>query len=221
MKLPYNDPATIGQPPIELSRDVAVAILYTIEAGWVLALKTSNVSVDLGEVEMTQLLRKGMRKFVDSGTFEWTKKMLVLPGTESHSSPEGLVPDGLIDIPILLVDKISQYGHDPHAIIECKRISGNDAKLCRLYVVEGINRYKSGKYALNHSIGFMIGYLISRDTIDNVVLCINNYLRKNSLVTEELVLFGDIDKPWAWSSTHPREKSSKIKMYHAFLSFSL
>ena len=196
MKLPYNDLATVGQPPIELSGDVAVAILYTIEAGWVVALKTTEISVDMGEVQMTELLRRGMRKIVDSETFKWTKKMAVLPGTESHSNPKGLVPDGLIDISILLIDKISQYGHDPHAIIECKRISGDDAKLCRLYVVEGINRFKSGKYALNHSIGFMIGYLISRDTIDNVVLCINKYLRKKSRVMEELELFGDIDKPW-------------------------
>ena len=95
---------------------------------------------------------------------DWCKKMTVLPGTESRSSPDLPKPDGRTDIPILFQEIREELDeHDPHAIVECKRVAGSDAGLCRLYVVEGIDRFKTGKYAGNHAVGFMAGYLLSDD----------------------------------------------------------
>ena len=38
-------------------------------------------------------------------------------------------------------------------------VSKADSQLRRKYVVDGIDRFQTGKYAGNHSTGFMVGYL--------------------------------------------------------------
>ena len=101
---------------------------------------------------MTERLRDGMRTALSSGELPWTRTLVVLPGTESRSRPEVLRPDGRTDISILWIEIFLRFGeHDPHAIIECKRIAGADSGLCREYVVEGIDRFRTGKYAANHA----------------------------------------------------------------------
>ena len=66
---------------------------------------------------------------------------------------------------------------DPHAIIECKRVAGSDAKLCREYVTKGIDRFAFGEYGRRHAIGFMAGYLESA-TADLAARGINRYLAR-------------------------------------------
>lgn len=139
MKLPYDVRATAGRPPINLGPETAAAILRTIEAGWVRASSLPDVNVGTGEVEMNERLRDGMRDVLDG--LPWGRTMIVLPGTESRSRPDMLAPDGRTDIPILLIEVFVCRGdHDPHAIIECKRIAGDNAYLCREYVDEEIGR---------------------------------------------------------------------------------
>ena len=100
-----------------------------------------------------------MRRALKETDAAWRKKMTILPGAESLSRSDVPKPDGLTDIPVLFSDIREEYDeHDPHAIIECKRVAGHDAGLCRLYVVEGIDRFKTGQYASNHAVGFMAGY---------------------------------------------------------------
>ena len=125
MKLPRDVPATIGRRFINLQHKIVTAILRTVEAGWVRA--SPNVNADANEVVMTERLREGMRSAL-RGT-PWSKNMIVLPGTESRSRQEVPLPDGLTDIPILLIQIFSRFGeHDPHAIIECKRIAGGNSR---------------------------------------------------------------------------------------------
>ena len=220
MNLPLDGPATSGRQPIDLVPDIASTILRTVEAGWVLALQSPDVNTDAGEVEITERLRDGMRCALKSGRFSWSKSMVVLPGTESRSRPEVLVPDGRTDIPILWIEIFLRFGeHDPHAIIECKRIAGNNTNLCREYVVEGIDRFRIGKYSGNHSIGFMAGYLIAGDA-NAAALGVNRYLNFKSRCDETLKLSNLISESWAWGSCHPRTTNSPIELHHAFLAFA-
>lgn len=220
MKLPLDGPATNGRQFIDLGPDIASTILRTVKAGWVLASQSPDVNTSAGEVEITERLRDGMRCALKSECFSWSKSMAVLPGTESRSRPEVLVPDGRTDIPILWIEVFLRFGeHDPHAIIECKRIAGANTDLCRGYVVEGINRFRTSKYSGNHSIGFMAGYLIAGDA-NAAALGVNRYLNSKSRRAENLKLSNLISESWVWGSRHPRTTNSPIELHHAFLAFA-
>ena len=221
MKLPFDVKVTAGRLFINLSPEIAAAILRTVKAGWALALQSPEVNSGAHEVNITERLRDGMRCALRSGHFPWNRSMVVLPGTESRSRPEVRVPDGRTDIPILWIEIIFRFGeHDPHAIIECKRIAGNNTSMCRAYVVEGIDRFQTGKYSGNHSIGFMIGYLIAGDA-NAAVLGVNRYLKRKSRLAEKLKPSNLIDESWARRSRHPRTTpNSPIELHHAFLAFT-
>ena len=125
MKLPRDVPVIAGRPFIELAPEISAAILRTVKAGWALALKSPDVNAGAAEVPMTERLRDGMRSALNGGELPWGRTMVVLSGTESRSRSDVLLPDGRIDIPILWIGICIQSGeHDPHAIIECKRIAG-------------------------------------------------------------------------------------------------
>ena len=50
---------------------------------------------------------------------EWEKKVWVLPGTESRSTPGARRPTGITDIPIAFTDIREAHGnHDAYAIID-------------------------------------------------------------------------------------------------------
>ena len=220
MKLPLDDSATSGRPFIDLRRDIATTILRTIEDGWGLALLSPDVNTDTGEIKLTERLRDGMRQVANEGKLPWHETMVVLPGTESRSGPDVLMPDGRTDIPILFFKLRFRFSeHDPHAIIECKRIDGNDTYLCREYVVEGIDRFRKGKYSGNHSNGFMIGYLIAGDA-KAAASGINNNLNRTSRYDENLKPSDLVAESWIWASRHPREETGAIELHHAFLAFT-
>ena len=215
MKLPRDAPATIGRRFINLQHKIVTAILRTVEAGWALASQWPDVNADADEVVMTERLRDGMRDAL-RGT-PWSKNMIVLPGTESRSRQEVPLPDGRTDIPILLIRIFSRLGeHDPHAIIECKRIAGGKSQLCRKYVVAGINRFQTGKYAGNHSTGFMVGYLIA-GSASSAVDGINKYLNGKGRHDENLERSNLVSESWVWGSRHPRSDPPPIEIHHAFL----
>ena len=216
MRIPDEDKVTFGQGLIPLSDEIAAAILLTLEAGWKIASAYPEVHADAGEVEITERLREGMRQALDRNEFQWRKEMTVLPGTESRSRPENLTPDGRTDIPILISEiRLKFQVHDPHAIIECKRIAGNHASLCRLYVISGIDRFRTGQYARNHRVAFMVGYLISGQAAA-AVSGINKYLTGKGRQAERLEPSNIIKEPCTWESDHPRAGSSSIELYHAF-----
>ena len=171
---------------------------------------------------MTERLRDGMEEVLRSGKVEWGKSIVVLPGTESRSRPDVLLPDGHTDIPILLIEIFLQFSeHRPHAILECRRIAGNDAHLCREYVVEGIDRFQAGKYGANHATGFMVGYLISW-TAGSAVGGVNRYLnsdrtKRGPRPDENLRPSSLVGASRAWQSRHSRLEASAIDLHHVFL----
>ena len=147
------------------------------------------------------------------------KKVSVLPGTESRSGTD-VTPSGLTDISIHLRDiRERNRDHGPHAIVECKRVTGNDATLCRLYVVEGMDRFKTGQYADRHAVAFMVGYT-SSGSVEAAARCINRYLSGRGRGAERLGVCTVLAAGWARSSRHPRQPPAPpIDLHHAFLSF--
>ena len=173
-----------------------------------------------GEIEITECLRIGMRRALKDEIGKWAKKMTILPGAESRSGA-ALKPDGRTDIPILFQEIREVYDvHDPHAIIECKRVAGDDATLCRRYVVDGIDdRFISGKYAGRHRVAFMAGYVLS-GSVDAVIRRINRHLSERGRAAECLDSCTVLSEAWARSSSHPRPAPPSIELHHAFLTFS-
>lgn len=221
MKIPYETPTALGREFIELVPDIVAVILLTVAAGWRHAQAAADVNANAGEVFITEHLRDGMRHVQKEAPKDSPYKQIwVLPGTESRSKNNVILPDGRTDIPLAFVEIFMRTGeHDPHAIIECKRIAGTDTHLCREYVVEGMDRFIQEKYGENHAVGFMVGYVLSgalSESADGV----NAYLKRSSREPDVLAL-SDIDVP-TWLSQHTRSSRSKsICLHHMFLGFPL
>jgi len=218
LRIPYENPGPLGREFIELAPEVVAAILRTLTAGWRQACEYDDVNAQAGEVPMTERLRDGMRGELKSKKCPWRKTLIVLPGTESRSSRGVLLPDGRTDIPLMLIEVfLRTEEHDPHAIIECKRIAGSDTHLCREYVVEGIDRFASGKYGENHSVGFMVGYVLS-GTSEESADGVNAYLTRTSRGVDSLEQTALYLEDPTWTSQHVRPKPlSLINLHHAFL----
>ena len=209
----------LGRRFIDIHREYSYAILRIVEAGWRRASGAAEVHTGAGEVEITEHLRKGMRVELAMRAGAWYKKITVLPGTESLSTPDARRPDGRTDIPVFFQDIREEYDeHDPHAIIECKRVTGGDTGLCRLYIVKGVDRFKTGQYASNHAVGFMAGYLLSGDGA-SASTGINAYLTGKGRCSEHLQSAGSTDAPaGARSSRHGRPAPAEpIILHHVFL----
>ena len=222
MRIPYDQPASLGSAFVQLTPDVVAAILVTVNDGWQQALAFEDVNVQAGEVTMTERLRDGMRVTLKAKDHPWGKQLIILPGTESRSSPSVILPDGRTDIPVFAVNVfLRTQEHDPHAIIECKRIAGTDTHLCREYVVEGMDRFRLSKYGANHGIGFLVGYVLSgrpEEAVDGV----NGYLTRVSRMPEHLSPASLSNNVPSWLSQHARSAPAHpISLHHSFLSISM
>ena len=216
MSLPIGQSTAFGSSFPDLNEDTYVAILRTIAEGWEIARKNPTVHPEAKEVPMTECLRYGMR--IALKHLPWRKQLLIAPGTESRSNPEIIIPDGRTDIPLYLIEIFLQYDeHDPHAIIECKRVAESDSHLIREYIVEGVDRFQSGKYGRNHSKGFMAGYILSGTPL-GVVAGINKFLGKHGRNTEQLKSASFVGYGLTWESHHPRGEYNKpIDLHHVML----
>lgn len=214
MRIPYETPPALGREFIELGPEVVAVILLTLATGWQRACVAEDVNTNAGEVLMTERLRDGMRGVLRNSPYN----LIVLPGTESRSKACVVLPDGRTDIPLMLIEIfLRAQEHDPHAIIECKRISGLDTYLCREYVVEGMDRFKQEKYGENHAIGFMAGYVLA-GTPSESARGINAYLKRTS--RSDSLEPSDISDG-TWQSLHTRTEPSKpIRLHHVFLEFA-
>lgn len=207
----------MGREFIELAPEVTAAILLTLLAGWKHARSFADVNAQAGEVLMTERLRDSMRSELKSRGLPWGKMLIVLPGTESRSSNTVVIPDGRTDIPLMLIEVfLRTQEHDPHAIIECKRIAGSDTHLCREYVVEGVDRFCTGKYGQNHAVGFMVGYLLS-GTAEEAVDGVNAHLTRKSRNAEHLKSADVAKGMLSWESRHGRSApATPIHLHHSF-----
>lgn len=220
MRLPLGQSAAIGRTFIDLNAELTLAIVRTVEAGWPIALARREVTPDADEVTITECLRDAMRVALEHHRFPWRKTMIIAPGTESRSRVAMVAPDGRTDIPLFLTSVFARSGeHDPHVILECKRVAEGNADLAREYVKEGIDRFKTGKYGENHRRGFMVGYLVS-GSAQRVVDAVNRYLARRSRHAEALVPSAVAVTLAAWESEHPRSNGGAIALHHAMLALA-
>lgn len=206
--------------PLDIGHDRVATILRTIELGWKRARAQPGIQAGTHEAELNECLRDGMRPEVEPRTRGCGPRMQVLPSAQTRSSPDVRTPDGVPDIPLSFPAVFEEYEeHDPHAYIECKRIAGDDRRLCREYVREGIDRFVSGQYAARHVVGFMAGYLESGDA-GMAAQGISRYLTDNNRPDELLGAATELNAEWARSSRHARgQGSDEIDLHHAFLEF--
>ena len=215
MKIPRQAPLAQNEGYIDLNLEIVATILRILSVGWDIALAGGRVNARNHEVEITECLRDGMRKAVERLSIS----VWVLPGAESRSKRDLLTPDGLTDIPLMLRGAHEfEWEHDPHAIIECKRVAGADASLCRRYVTEGMDRFIDGKYGPNHAQDFMVGYVLLGAPSD-AVNKINAYLGGKSRRQDRLER-SNIGATSTWQSRHTRhEPPNSLILYHTFLAF--
>ena len=96
-------PGVLGRP-VDIRNERCAAVLRILEAGWERTSNLPEVHAKTREVEITERLRDGMRAALKTKVIPWHKKMTVLPGTESRSSPDAPRPAGLTDIPVFFSD---------------------------------------------------------------------------------------------------------------------
>lgn len=208
-----------GDRSIDIQPSRRADILTILNAGWCRTLARPEVSPVAREVELTGHLRVGMIAAVNDRVVPAHKRISVQAGTETTLGTD-VVPSGLTDISIHLRDiRERTLDHGPHAIIECKRVAGSDAALCRLYVVEGIDRFTGAKYAGRHTVAFMAGYVLS-GSVGEVAHGINRYLSRHRRAAEHLTSCTVVAAAWARSSRHSRlSPAAPIDLHHAFLTF--
>ena len=216
MNIPFPPP-TPRLATIDIQEDRCVTILWIVWRGWARVLATGDVDETWDEVPITERLRHEM----DATATSLDKDVWIHPGMESLSMPDALRPDGRTDIPISFTSIKEKLNVHPHAIIECKRVTEREPRLCREYVGEGIRRFVSGskldpdwpKYAANHAFGFMVAYLLSGSTID-AVAAINRRLHSAEGLRSSAIL----QKEWTRVSRHHRKPPlGVIELNHAFL----
>ena len=217
MRIPYDSSGVIGRQYIALGPEIVAAILLTLQSGWAVANIDASTAA-AGEVEITERLRDGMRSALNTGRLPWSKSLIVALGMESRSTSATTTPDGRTDIPVYVVEVFLRYGeHDPHGIVECKRLDGADTRLCREYVVEGVDRFGTGKYAENHAVGFMAAYLLRGDAAE-AAGGVNAYFSRVYRTGEQLAASDLIDDPSFWRSAHQRpHPRPPIELHHALL----
>lgn len=201
---------------MKLRPDIEHTILEVITAGWEVASEDEGATSDANEGALSELLRDGMRCVVDRdralGPAARLPEMRILAETEWRSRPDIKRPDGRIDIPILLT---RPFSHEPHALVECKRVAGGSTELCRLYVVEGMDRFSSGKYAGNHSTGFMVGYVIEGTRVA-ATDGINGYLQRQGRCADRMEPLPNADTGTR-RSRHSRPSGLPITLLHTFV----
>ncbi|MDR0911415.1 MAG: hypothetical protein LBM96_02300 [Methanobrevibacter sp.] len=124
---------------------------------------------------------------------------------------------GFIDIKVgNITSKFNnENNEDIYFAFECKRLDLSNKP--RLYVKEGIERFKAEKYSKNMSIAGMIGYCeLNQSNIPKIVDKINNYLDEN----EQLILSNFMDFDFCYQSIHNRLNLSKIHLHHLIFDYS-
>lgn len=123
---------------------------------------------------------------------------------------------GFLDIKIMGFDYIfsNEANENNYFAFECKRIGKNNQQ--KLYVEEGINRFKNEKYSEYVNIGGMLGYLeVENKDIDDLVKKMNSYLEDECLKRD---FTKDIE--YCYVSSHSRIQKDDIELYHLFFDFS-
>lgn len=171
----FSEPQSLGLgiPPEEasgISTDIEQAMLELVVDGFKEWEQSGFKRFGNREDDYTARLAKCMQDVNDNSSFrvqpeypDFTEEMR--EGDEdSRKAPH-------IDIVIFPYTE-----RDVFLSIECKRLAEND--LTRLYVVEGIDRFVTGKYGRKSTVGAMVGYVIE-GTPEEIVNRINIHIERH------------------------------------------
>lgn len=204
---------------MKVQRGYLRTALRILHAAWPATDLDPRVSVTADEDEITNVLRREMKKVKDA--MKPSPRFRISRETQSDIVDDGS-PLGLIDIEI-------GYTFDEvlYLAIECKRIESTGNTLARRYVRDGINRFVTCKYSGGHALAGMVGYVICGDRHQ----CVERV--RSQLAKEPLAITGfDADAGWSESTawvpaevlyeSHHRQSPSghRICLVHSYLRVS-
>jgi hypothetical protein len=101
-------------------------------------------------------------------------------------------------------------------IIECKRLKNASPK----YISDGLNRFINKEYSENESHAGMIGFVIEGD-IKNICLSLMEKCKQENYIESKFTSSKVNDSETSFYTTHNREGTDEINIYHLFLEFNM
>ncbi|HTU44867.1 MAG TPA: hypothetical protein VMF91_07385 [Bryobacteraceae bacterium] len=155
----------VGRPAFELSQDQLATVIDLLCSGATEARKL--VTPGMLEVPITIQVRKAMLKLKKRRSLT----NLQIVGEYELLDLQSDDPDVLGRIDIIL-QFLHQFGDEEAYLgVECKRVSPGNNTLNQRYITQGVARFVTGKYALGHHWGIMLGYVLQvpyRDLVNNI-----------------------------------------------------
>lgn len=207
-----TDGNVVGAPSLGLGPDLLATVLGLVWISWGIIVKNKKVNVSSREEPIRDQLVIAMREEKRRQKLQ----LRVQPEAGSQSQANAGSPLGRIDIMI-----IYSWDDDEYLTLECKRVTGDDADLARLYTTDGICRFVRGTYSPRHEFGVMLGFVMDSD-IAGSVKRVTSYL--GSCTDAELVdawrpeaSFGPAVRNAFRSSHRQSSLKSQIVLIHTFL----
>lgn len=116
-----------------------------------------HVKAGMIEVPITRLVRKGIRRVKQGASLSNVQLRAGELELDDMASTDPTVL-GRIDITLQFVHQFGE--EDAYVAIECKRVGAGQHQLNARYVTDGVERFATGQYALGHSDGFMLGFVL-------------------------------------------------------------
>lgn len=200
-----------GTPAFALSEDQIATVLDLVCRGADEA--RPHVTPGMLEVPTTVVVRKAMRRVKRALGFT----NLQIRGEHELEDMSTTDPTILGRIDITL-EFLHQFGdEDAYVAVECKRVRPGDSTLNGSYVINGVHRFVTGKYAAGHEWGFMLGYVLGTPVKD-VVDFVDARLRK--VYGAPAALVPDTPHPASLAvleSALVQNGTHKIRLKHVFV----
>ncbi len=101
-------------------------------------------------------------------------------------------------------------------IVECKRLKTSSPK----YISDGLNRFINNNYSENESYAGMIGFVVDGD-IKSICSSLMEKCKQENYIKSEFTRSIVNDSEYSFCTTHNREGTDEINIYHLFLEFNL
>jgi hypothetical protein len=101
-------------------------------------------------------------------------------------------------------------------VIECKRLKNASPK----YINDGLNRFINKEYSKNESYAGMIGFIIEGN-INNICTSLMEKCKQVNFIESEFFRSKNVDSESSFNTSHKREGTDEINIYHLFLEFNM
>lgn len=101
-------------------------------------------------------------------------------------------------------------------IIECKRLKNSSPK----YISDGLIRFINKDYSENESYAGMIGFIIEGN-IKSICSSLMEKCKQESFIESEFTRSKTDDSETSFNTSHKREGTDEINIYHLFLEFNM